>query len=45
MCNSFSIKYFDNRPQNSPQQLPIAEGFAEANSVFTVITSAKLLLR
>ena len=45
MCNSFSIKYFKNRPQNSPQQLPIAEGFAKANSVFMVITLAKLLLR
>ena len=33
MCNSFSIKYFENRPQNSPQQLAIAKDFAETNSV------------
>ena len=30
-------------PQNSPQQSAIVEGFAEANSVFIVITSAKIL--
>ena len=29
MCNSFSIKYFENRPQNSPQQSAIAECFGE----------------
>ena len=32
-------------PKNSPQQLAIAEGFTKANSVFTVITSAKILPR
>ena len=32
-------------PRDSPRQLAIAEGFAEANSVFIVITSAKLLPR
>ena len=32
-------------PQYSPQQLAIAEGFTKANSVFTVITSAKILPR
>ena len=32
-------------PQYSPQQLAIVEGFTEANSVFTVITSAKKLPR
>ena len=32
-------------PWNSPWQLAIAEGFAEANSVFIVITLAKTLLR
>ena len=34
-----------NSPQNSPWQSAIAEGFAEANSVFIVITSAKILPR
>ena len=34
-----------NSPQNSPWQLAIAKGFAKANSVFIVITSAKLLPR
>ena len=32
-------------PWNSPWKLAIAEGFAEANSVFIVITLAKTLLR
>ena len=32
-------------PRNSPRQSVIAEGFAEANSVFIVITSAKILPR
>ena len=32
-------------PRNSPQQSAIAEGFAEVNSVFIVITSAKILPR
>ena len=32
-------------PRNSPRQSAIAEGFAEANSVFIVITSAKILPR
>ena len=36
------VKY---SPRNSPQQSVIAEGFAEANSVFIVITSAKILPR
>ena len=34
-----------NSPRNSPRQLEIAEGFAEANSVFIVITSAKIFPR
>ena len=34
-----------NKPWISPRQLAIADGFAEANSVFLVITSAKILLR
>ena len=41
--NLLTISFFS--PQNSPQQSAIAEGFAEANSTFTVITSAKILLR
>ena len=32
-------------PRNSPPQAAIAEGFAEANGVFIVITSAKILPR
>ena len=32
-------------PQNSPWQSAIAKGFAEANSVFIVIMSAKILAR
>ena len=32
-------------PRNSPRQLAIDEGFAKANSVFIVITSAKILPR
>ena len=32
-------------PWNSPRQSAVAEGFAEANSVITVITSAKVLPR
>ena len=32
-------------PRDSPRQLEIAEGFAEANSVFIVITLAKILPR
>ena len=32
-------------PRNSPRQSAIAEGFAEANSVFIVITLAKILPR
>ena len=34
-----------NKPWISPRQLAIADCFAEANSVFLVITSAKILLR
>ena len=34
-----------NSPQNSPWQLAIAEGFANASSVFIVITLAKILSR
>ena len=34
-----------NSPGNSPRHLAIVEGFAQANSVFVVITSAKILLR
>ena len=30
-------------PRDSPRQSAIAKGFAEANSVFIVITSAKIL--
>ena len=37
-------KRFTHSPWNSPQQSAIGEGFAEANSVFIVITSAKILL-
>ena len=32
-------------PQNLPRQSAIAKGFAEANSVFIVITSAKIFPR
>ena len=32
-------------PQNWPQQSTIAKGFAEVNSVYIVITLAKILLR
>ena len=35
--------YHNFSPRNSPRQSAIAEGFAEANSVFIVITSAKIL--
>ena len=34
-----------NSPRDSPRQSAIAQGFAEANSVFIVITSAKILPR
>ena len=37
--------YIESSPQNLPRQLAISEGFAEANSVFIVITSAKMLPR
>ena len=38
--------WFNFSPQDSPQQLTIGEGFAEAkNSVFVVITSVKILQR
>ena len=47
---SFSMNFIESmlqlcRPQNSPWQLATAEDFAEANSVFIIITSAKILLR
>ena len=47
---SFSMNFIESilqlcRPQNSPRQLATAEGFAEANSVFIIITSTKILLR
>ena len=32
-------------PRNSPRQSAIAEGFAESNSVFIIIISAKVLPR
>ena len=32
-------------PRNSPRQSAISEGFAEANSIFIVITEAKILPR
>ena len=35
----------EHSPQNLPRQLAIAKGFAKANSVFIVITSAKILQR
>ena len=35
----------DSSPRNWPRQSAIAEGFAEANSVFTVVISAKILSR
>ena len=35
----------EGSPRNSPRQSAIAEGFAEANSIFKVITSAKILPR
>ena len=38
VCQGFS-------PQNSPPQLAMAEGFAEANSVFIEINLAKILQR
>ena len=41
-CEGWLASY---RSRNSPRQLKIAEGFAEANSVFIVITSAKILPR
>ena len=37
------LTYFHSSPQDSPWQLVIAEGFVEANSVFIVITLAKIL--
>ena len=41
-----SLIYVDSiSPRNSPRQSAIAEGFAEANSTFIVITSAKILPR
>ena len=47
--NSISFYYFLNKylisPPNSYRQSAIAEGFAEANSVFIVIISAKILPR
>ena len=39
----YFLTYFS--PRNSPRQWAIAEGFAEANSIFIVITSAKILPR
>ena len=41
--NLLTISFFS--PRNSPCQLAIAKGFTEANIVFAVITSAKILLR
>ena len=44
-CENHKILKLDYSPQNLPWQLAIAEGFAEANNVFIVITSAKILPR
>ena len=41
----FQVKSPYYSPQDSPRQLAIAEGFAKTNSVFIVITSAKILPR
>ena len=47
--SNFSILDFQlswcHSPGNSPWQSAIAKGFAAANSVFIIITSAKILLR
>ena len=45
MIHTALYKHYKVNPQNSPRQLAIVEGFAEANSVFIVIISAKIMLR
>ena len=45
IISNILFKIILNTSRNSPRQLAIAEDFAEANSVFIVITSAKILLR
>ena len=44
-CLSNFCRFSWVSPQNSPRQSAIAESFAEANNVFIVITSAKILPR
>ena len=45
VCHNFDRFVYIGSPRNSSRQWPIAEDFAEANSVFMVITSAKILSR
>ena len=41
MIHTALYKHYKVNPQNSPRQLAIVEGFAEANSVFIATISAK----
>ena len=45
VCHNFDTFVYIASSGNSPRQSQIAEGFSEANSVFIVITSAKILPR
>ena len=44
-CLIFQERKVSSSPWNSPRKSAIAEGFAKANSVFIVITSAEILPR
>ena len=45
VCHNFDTFVYIASPRNSPRQSQTVEGFSEANSVFIVITSAKILPR